>query len=383
MLLTQKNIMKQKIFGSLIIGLILFMVNCTPSAVEQKAAPATQTDVDAARALLQQQVAGKSSGIGKEKLSEYGFFIGDLKDLKPSEGVIPYDLNTPLFSDYAHKLRFFKLPEGKTVTYREKEVLDFPVGTYLIKNFYYYHDESIKTAGRRLVETRLLLHEDDGWKTLPSYIWNDEQTEAILTVEGGTKDVTWVDNSGKRRQLEYSVPSQTLCKSCHVNNNKLVPIGPKARQLNRDFADGFGTGNQLEGYAKKGLLTNLPHLESVRKSPVWNDPQSGSLHGRALAYLDMNCSHCHSKGGPGNTSALHLTEFETNEFNLGIGKHPIAAGKGSGGRQYDIVKGHPEKSIMVYRMETNNPGEMMPEVARKLVHDEGVQLVKEWIIAMK
>ena len=65
---------------------------------------------------------------------------------------------------------------------------------------------------------------------------------------------------------------------------------------------------------------------------------SGSLHGRALAYLDMNCAHCHSEGGPGNTSALHLTKFETNEFNLGINKHPIAAGKGTGGRPFDIVK---------------------------------------------
>ncbi len=374
--------MKRKIIGLFILALVILMANCQQATQESTTPTTTQTDIEAAKALLRQQAAGKTADLGKEKLSTYGFFVGTLKDLKPSVDVIPYDLNTPLFSDYAHKLRFFKLPEGKTAIYREKEVLDFPVGTYLIKNFYYYHDETNKSAGRQIMETRLLLHEADGWKTLPSYIWNEEQTEAYLTVEGGTRNVSWVNEAGEQQQLAYSIPSQTLCKSCHVNNNVLTPIGPKARQLNRTFAFNGGSKNQLSHYANLGLLTGLPELTKVRKSPIWNDPSSGSLHGRALAYLDMNCAHCHSKGGAGNTSALHLTEFETNEFNLGIDKHPIAAGKGTGGRPFDIVKGAPENSILVYRMESTNPGEMMPEVARKLVHTEGVDLIKEWIAKM-
>ena len=374
--------MKRKIIHLFILAFVMLMANCQESTKAPTPTTATTTDVEAARALLQQQAAGKTADLGKEKLSAYGFFVGDLKDLQPAADVIPYELNTPLFSDYAHKLRFFKLPEGTTATYRERAVLDFPVGTYIIKNFYYYQDETNKSKGRQLMETRLLLHEADGWKTLPSYIWNDAQTEAILTVEGGTKNVAWVNAAGERQQLAYSIPSQTLCKSCHVKNNVLTPIGPKARQLNRKYAFASGEANQLSHYANLGLLTGLPALSEVRKSPIWDDPTSGSLHGRALAYLDMNCAHCHSKGGPGNTSALHLTEFETNEFNLGINKHPIAAGKGTGGRPFDIVKGEPENSILLYRMESNNPGEMMPEVARKLVHVEGVALIKEWIEQM-
>ena len=374
--------MKRKTVGLFILAIVMLITNCQQSTKAPTTTTTTPTDIEAAKALLQQQAAGKTADLGKEKLSEYGFFVGDLKDLQPTADVIPYDLNTPLFSDYAHKLRFFKLPKGETVSYREREVLDFPVGTYLIKNFYYYQDETNKLAGRHIMETRLLLHEADGWKTLPSYIWNEEQTEAYLTVEGGTKTVSWVNEVGKRQQVAYSIPSQTLCKSCHVKNNVLTPIGPKARQLNRDYAFTGGKHNQLSHYANLGLLTDLPELSTIRKSPVWNDPTSGSLHGRALAYLDMNCAHCHRKGGPGNTSALHLTEFETNEFNLGINKHPIAAGKGTGGRPYDIVKGEPENSILLYRMESTNPGEMMPEVARKLVHTEGVALIKEWIEKM-
>lgn len=372
--------MKSSFFSFLLFACAVCLFNCKPKAT----APATSaaTDVNAARDLLQKQSSGKSADIGKEKLSDYDFFVGTLKDLTPAEDVIPYDLNTPLFSDYTHKMRFFKLPEGATIAYREKEVLDFPVGTYIIKNFYYKNDETRPEAGRRIMETRLLLREDDGWKTLPSYVWDDEQTEAYLTVEGATKDVAWINDEGKKMEVAYSVPSQVLCKSCHVNNNQLTPIGPKARQLNRDFAFASGTKNQLTHYADLGLLKNMSDISSVKRSPIWDDPSTGNLHSRALAYLDMNCGHCHSKGGPGNTSALHLTEFETNEFNLGIDKHPIAAGKGTGGRPYDIVKGSADNSIMVYRMASHDPSEMMPEVGRKLVHDEGVALITEWINAM-
>jgi hypothetical protein len=167
--------MKCKVIGFFILALIVFAASCEQSPEEATPTTTTQTDIDAARALLRQQSAGKTAELGKGKLSEYGFFVGNLNDLKPADGVIPYDLNTPLFSDYAHKLRFFKLPKGTKARYREKEVLDFPVGTYIIKNFYYYHDETNKSAGRRIVETRLLLHEADGWKTLPAYIWNDER----------------------------------------------------------------------------------------------------------------------------------------------------------------------------------------------------------------
>jgi len=126
----------------------------------------------------------------------------------------------------------------------------------------------------------------------------------------------------------------------------------------------------------------MPDLSEVRKNLIWDDSSSGSLHGRALAYVDMNCAHWHSKGGPGNTSALHVTAFETKPFNLGIDKHPITVGKGTFGRPYDMVKGQLENSIMVYRMETTNPGEMMPEVTRKLVHEAGVNLIKNWIEEM-
>src|SRR5687768_3606986 len=99
----------------------------------------------------------------KQKLSEYNFFTGRLADLAPAKGVIPYDINTALFSNYAEKLRFIKLPDGLQANYIAGGVLDLPKGTIIIKNFYYENDFRKPGEGRRILETRLLVNEEKGW----------------------------------------------------------------------------------------------------------------------------------------------------------------------------------------------------------------------------
>lgn len=314
----------------------------------------------------------------KEMLSEYSFFSGPLADQVPQQGVVPYALNTPLFSDYAEKLRFVKVPAGQSVAYNPDKVLDFPVGTTLIKTFYYPIDARDPAKGRRLMETRLLLHEASGWKAL-EYIWNEEQTEAYLEVAGDTKPVEWVDEKGETRTLVYSMPNLNQCKGCHNSNEKMTPIGPSVRQLNGELTYGETTENQLVHWQKAGLLTSMPVPESVPKLPTWNDATAGTVEGRARAWLDINCAHCHSPSGPARTSGLFLHWQETDPTHLGVMKSPVAAGRGSGGREYSIVPGEPDKSILVYRISSNDPGAMMPELGRKTAHLEGVQLVREWI----
>ena len=296
---------------------------------------------------------------------------------------MPYRLNTPLFSDYAEKLRFVKLPAGQSIPYNATEVLDFPVGTTLIKTFYYPIDARDASKGRRLMETRLLVHETSGWKAL-EYVWNDEQTDAVLDVAGDRKAVTYTDADGKRHQQEYIIPNLNQCKSCHNRNEVLMPIGPSARQLNGDMKYGMSASesaseNQLVHWQKMGWLTDMPPLDDVPRAPVWNDPTTGSLDARARTWLDINCAHCHRPEGPANTSGLNLSIHERNPTAWGVMKTPVAAGRGSGGRQYDIVPGRPEESILLYRMESTDPGIMMPEVSRKVTHKEGVALVRDWI----
>lgn len=318
----------------------------------------------------------------KEKLSEYGFFSGNMADQVPVQGIMPYQLNTPLFSDYAEKLRFIKLPPDSAIGYDAQDVLHFPVGTTIIKTFYYPHDVRHPEKGRRLMETRLLTHSAAGWNALV-YIWNDEQTEAILEVAGDRKPVRFMDHKGKAMAFDYIVPNLNQCKGCHNANEVMVPIGPTARQLNGDFVYASGRENQLQHWTKVGILTGLADIAQAPKAPVWNDPSTGSVADRARIWLEINCAHCHNPDGPGKTSGLFLNTNEHDPTKLGINKPPVAAGRGASNLQYDIVPGHPEKSILIYRMESTDPGIMMPELSRKLTHTEGLELVKQWIKEMK
>lgn len=320
------------------------------------------------------------SGIGKEKLSAYNFFVGDLKDLSPAEGVIPYHLNSPLFSDYAFKMRFVKIPVGSKAVYHPSEAFGFPEGTVLIKNFYYPADFRKPTENIRILETRLLLLENGNWKTLP-YIWNDEQTEAFLDVAGKNIDVSWTHTDGSIKNVKYSVPNMNQCKGCHLLGDQVKPIGPNARQLNKNFNYETGIENQLVYWESLGMLEGKPDQKSIPKLASYED-ENELLNARARAWLEINCAHCHRPEGPAKTSGLHLLAATNNKTELGVGKAPVAAGKGSGGLLYGIVPGKPDQSILQYRIESTHPGIMMPELGRTIIHEEGVALVRQWITQM-
>ncbi len=315
-----------------------------------------------------------------ENLSAYNFFTGKMADLQPAKGLVPYDLNTPLFTDYAVKARFIKLPAGKKITYNDSAVFEMPLGTVLIKNFYYFYDVRKPELGRRIIETRLLANMQDGWHTY-QYIWNNEQTEAVFEPIGDVTTVQYIDANGKNVKINYVVPGQPQCKGCHNRNDTIVPIGPAARHLNGDYNYTAGKENQLQ-YWQQHSMIQLPSA-TIPANAVWNNEQSGTVEQRARAYLDINCGHCHTKSGPGNTSGLFLDIHETNQTALGILKTPIAAGRGAGNLTYDIVPGSPNKSILVYRMNTTDPGFAMPEVGRVTIHKEGVALISKWIKEMK
>ncbi|WP_217604056.1 SO2930 family diheme c-type cytochrome [Chitinophaga sp. GbtcB8] len=318
----------------------------------------------------------------KETLSAYGFFSGNIADQVPVAGIMPYQLNTPLFSDYAEKLRFIQLPKDSVILYDSADVMHLPVGATIIKTFYYPKDFRHPEKGRRLMETRLLQHEPSGWKGLV-YIWNDEQTDAFLEVAGDRKPTQFIDHNGHTVSFEYIVPNLNQCKGCHNTNEVMTPIGPTARQLNGDFSYTTGRENQLQHWQKAGILKGLDDVGKAPRVPVWNDPKSGTLAARARTWLEINCAHCHKPEGPAKTSGLFLTVSEQDPVKIGINKTPVAAGRGAADLQFDIVPGHPERSILVYRMESTDPGIMMPELSRKLTHKEGVELVKAWIREMK
>ena len=215
-----------------------------------------------------------------ENLADYHFFKDNTIDFIPNERVIPYDLNSSLFSDYAEKLRFIYIPEGKKALYNDTAVIDFPEGSCIIKTFYYPVDFRNKDLGRKVMETRLLVRRKSGWDALP-YIWNEEQTEATLEIAGGTRKVSWIDAAGQTVNLDYSIPNKNQCKNCHVAEGVFSPIGPKVRNLNKDFTYADTTENQLEHWAGLGIFGGLKCPILKPKNPVWNDPTTGSLQDRA------------------------------------------------------------------------------------------------------
>jgi uncharacterized repeat protein (TIGR03806 family) len=310
------------------------------------------------------------------KLSAWHLFTGQPAELHPNERVVPYDLITPLFSDYATKYRFVWMPAGTSAIYNATQSFEFPIGTIFAKTFAY--PDSQHAGKQRLIETRLLVHGRNGWTALP-YVWNESQTEADLQVAADPTVVHWTHPSGQAYTIDYVIPNQNQCKECHEKSKATEPIGPKARNLNKDFDYPDGRANQLAYWTRVGYLKGAPAPEQAPRAVVWDDPSSGTLEARAKTYMDVNCAHCHNSAGTANTSGLYLDTGQADLMRLGFCKVPVSAGHGAGDLLFDIVDGKPEESILIRRMDSDLPKVMMPELGRTVIHREGVALIREWI----
>lgn len=315
------------------------------------------------------------------RLSEFGLFTADPRQQRPAAGVVPYGVNTPLFSDYTVKHRFVRLPHGSAAKYHADETFEFPVGTILVKTFAQWLDRRDPSAGERLIETRILMHQPQGWVGLP-YVWNDQQTEAHLALGGDVQPVRWIHDDGSYRTNDYIIPNANQCKGCHRERGPVAPIGTKARQLNRAFAYAEGTQNQLTYWSDAGILDGAPPPDESPRLAQWDAPHTGSTAQRARAWLEANCAHCHNPDGPANNTGLDLFASQSDPRAYGVYRTPVAAGIGTGGRTFDIVPGKPDESILLHRIASTDPQVMMPELGKRLVHVEGVQLIRRWIAEM-
>jgi hypothetical protein len=174
------------------------------------------------------------------------------------------------------------------------------------------------------------------------------------------------------------------CGACHAPDHStraIRPLGPKAHQLNREFAYADGTRNQLVYWSETGRLIGLG--ESPPPGARWSNRDHGESNAAlARAYLDVNCAHCHNPRGAADTSALILNLDAPVDRKFGVCKPPVAVGRGSGNRPYDIFPGRPEQSILLYRMEHDDPAIMMPELGRAMAHTEAVTVIRQWIASL-
>jgi uncharacterized repeat protein (TIGR03806 family) len=301
-----------------------------------------------------------------QKLSAYRLFVNDA----PTAGVLPYDLATPLFSDYASKARYVFVPAGQKARFRAEGAFEFPVGTVLVKTFGFPDTLALPQTLRK-IETRLLVRRAEGWDAL-AYVWDAEGRDAQLSIAGAVVPVRFTDSEGVAQNVAHAVPNKNQCKGCHALDNELTPIGTTARHLDRTANGGAASTGQLAAWVATGILDAAPTQAG----------HATGLEARARAYLDVNCAHCHSPRGPASNSGLDLRYEQNDPSQWGVRKRPVAAGRASGGLLYAIDPGYPERSILLHRMQSTDPGVMMPELGRTLVHREGVALIREWIAAM-
>ncbi len=324
----------------------------------------------------------------EEKLSAYPFFdrikSGNNFDIQELAGAsshflnVSYDLNSPLFSDFMEKERIIFLPKGSQMNYDSEKTFSFPEGSVISKTFRVTEEirSSRYPTGKR-IETRLLIKRGGEWFAV-SYLWQEDEKDAKIAYGGAI-----VRLGTDKNEFDYGVPSRNQCAQCHqvYENEKqtIVPIGPKAKHLNRKIASQNGDQEQLEAWKEAKILVNLPRFGRP-KLPNYKD-ESHTNEERARAYLDINCAHCHQAVASGGINSKLLLNYENSDLtSLGICKQPGSAGKGGGENlKFDIVPGKPEASILVYRMETRNPGAMMPQIGRALTDPLGVGLVKAWI----
>ncbi len=331
-----------------------------------------------------------------KKLSETGIFAS-IKDHQVAPGVIPYSVNSQLWSDHATKERFIAIPgNGKIgfdeITYPQPSPgappgWKFPDGTVLVKSFFMEMERG-KPASRKRLETRLLHFQqfpgtsevgDQYWRGY-TYVWNDEQTDAELLDAGGLDKTLQIKDGDRLIEQKYRFPSRAECALCHTNAAKFA-LGVSTLQMNRDHDYGGVVANQIATLDHIGLFDKpLPkRLEELPKLTNYDDQQE-SLDTRARAYLHSNCSHCHIKWGGGNAefklvSTLPLAEMGIAGVRPGHGAFKIEDAA-------ILSPGHPEKSVLLHRMKLDQLGRM-PHIGSRTVDEAAVKLIEAWIKQLK
>jgi uncharacterized repeat protein (TIGR03806 family) len=329
------------------------------------------------------------------KLSDYHFFEGDIKLQIPSLNVLPYAPASSLFSDYAYKKRFVWMPQGTKANFiADNQILELPIGAALIKTFYYDNVQPNNTM--RIIETRVMIRKETDW-IFADYVWNTEQTEAYLDLNGSNIALSWKDKNNSIKNVNYRIPNEVQCNVCHkyketINNEyfeKHEPIGIKPQNLNFNYNFGSETKNQLTKWIETAYLENNFNLPSPQNTVVDYNDTSKPLELRVRSYVDINCSHCHYTNGHCDYRPMRFTFTETGLpnglglTNMGvcvntqdIQDFPAALNK-------IITPGIPERSMLFYRLNTENENYRMPLHGRTIIHQEGVQLIRDWITSLQ
>lgn len=317
------------------------------------------------------------SGSSPERLSQTRAFA-DIDALETSAGILPYGVQSPLWSDGAQKRRWIALPSGARIGFSEAEAWTFPPGTVFIKHFGMALDEREPEQVRRL-ETRFLVATRDGGYYGLVYRWDEDQRDARLVLDGAEDTLDIVQADGSVRQQLYTYPSQQACNACHSSASGYV-MGPRTAQLNGDYAYGVGADdahNQLATWARLDVFDSpvgdIPFTEHERLVPL--DDETAPIEARVRSYWDSNCSSCHGGRSPiPSWDARFSTPLAAQRV---LFAEPYTGPRPDGAQL--IVPGEPERSLIYLRSLSTQPGVRMPPLLRNRVDERYVELLGQWI----
>ena len=312
-------------------------------------------------------------------LSQTGAFT-DTAKLVPAPSLVPYTVNSPLWSDGAAKLRWMALPTGAKIHFTEKGEWSFPKGTVFVKHFELPVDEAHSEVHRRL-ETRLLVMDANGTAYGVTYKWRADNSDAELLPDALNEEITIREASGSTRKQTWSYPSQTDCTRCHTPAAGFV-LGPKTRQLNGEIVYPT-TGikdNQLRAWSHAEMFEAAVDESKIAAFDklVPDTDAAAPLEQRVRSYLDANCAHCHR---PNGVHALWDARYDTALAATGILNSRALLNLGISGAK--IVKPNDiEHSILFLRFTSLDPLIKMPPVARNTNDAVAIAAFRQWISEM-
>ncbi len=291
-------------------------------------------------------------------LSQTGLFKS-LSNLTPADGMIEYEVNSPLWSDGATKRRWMGIPTNQRVQFSIDGPWSFPSQSVMVKHF----ELRLADGSTRRLETRVLIHMNQGWTGF-TYRWNAGQTDATLTLNQATENFMVLNPQNQTVNLTWTYPGTNACMRCHTQASGYV-LGLSTAQINR--------GNQLQNWNRLGLFQtdigggSFPALVSV-------DDNTRSIGERARSYLHSNCANCHQ---PGGTTAMDM-DLRYNASNMNVINVPPTAGDLGLTNPARVRPGSPASSVLVERM-VRTDSNRMPPLGTQLVDTNAILVLNQWI----
>ena len=320
------------------------------------------------------------------RLSEAGVYQ-DIVRKKLAVGVLPFSVNTPLWSDGSIKQRYLILPKDSQLVYQDRAAYGYPKGAVFVKNFLIDTIAGDSTS-RIYLETRLLIKNPNVSDEIPEWVgftykWDIDQADAVLVpVEGLTITVPIHKPLGAIYQKIWRFPGRQECFRCHIPRARQV-LGFFTAQLNQPKNPDTST-NQLRLFFQAGLFgKKSDSIPDFSKSPAWASLRdtTRTLEHRARSYFASNCSGCHSPEAYVQTP-ISPAKHDFNYFSLNVPSNYIdipTKVKISNQDFMLIASGNPQKSFILLRMSVRDPFLQMPPLATTEVDTLAVRVVTEWI----